>query len=72
MAGLALADWKSSFPDYPHAEERPVTLYVRPHELEIQRRTQWRRRHARPGRTRESRPGPSPRLHCRPKTMDWD
>ncbi len=26
-----------SFPDYQHSEERPVTLYVRPHELDIQR-----------------------------------
>jgi sulfate transport system ATP-binding protein len=24
------------FPDYPHDEERPAALYVRPHELEIQ------------------------------------
>jgi sulfate transport system ATP-binding protein len=25
------------FPDYPHAEERPAVLYMRPHELDIQR-----------------------------------
>src|SRR5262249_15372427 len=25
------------FPDYPHAESRPVTAYVRPHELDIDR-----------------------------------
>jgi sulfate transport system ATP-binding protein len=25
------------YPDYPHAEERPAALYMRPHELEIVR-----------------------------------
>ncbi len=26
-----------AYPDYPHQEARPATLYVRPHELEIHR-----------------------------------
>jgi len=32
VGGLDLA-----YPDYPHQEARPATLYVRPHELEIDR-----------------------------------
>ncbi len=32
-----VAGFDVAFPDYPHAEERPVTLYVRPHELDIHR-----------------------------------
>jgi sulfate transport system ATP-binding protein len=27
------------FPEYPHAEERPAVLYMRPHELDIDRAT---------------------------------
>ena len=26
-----------AYPEYPHQEARPATLYVRPHELEIER-----------------------------------
>jgi sulfate transport system ATP-binding protein len=30
------------YPDYPHAEERPASLYMRPHELEIARQSNGR------------------------------
>ena len=32
-----LGSFEMAYPDYPHDESRPVTAYVRPHELEIDR-----------------------------------
>jgi len=32
-----LGELQVAFPDYPHAEARPAALYVRPHELDIDR-----------------------------------
>ncbi|MBX3414736.1 MAG: sulfate/molybdate ABC transporter ATP-binding protein [Pirellulales bacterium] len=32
-----LGDWELDYPEYPHAESRQATLYVRPHELELER-----------------------------------
>jgi sulfate transport system ATP-binding protein len=37
QGGVAhLGPMEVAFPDYPHEEARPATLYVRPHELEIE------------------------------------
>jgi sulfate transport system ATP-binding protein len=37
QGGVAhLGSMEVEFPDYPHEESRPATLYVRPHELEIE------------------------------------
>jgi sulfate transport system ATP-binding protein len=30
-----LGNWETAYPEYPHAEALPATVYVRPHELEI-------------------------------------
>ena len=35
--------WKSTYPEYPHDESRPATLYVRPHELDIEHIAERRR-----------------------------
>jgi sulfate transport system ATP-binding protein len=32
-----LGSMEVAYPEYPHQEERPATLYVRPHELDIER-----------------------------------
>ena len=37
LGGLELA-----YPDYPHEEAQPATVYVRPHELEIDRTSNGR------------------------------
>jgi sulfate transport system ATP-binding protein len=38
QAGRATVGWLDlDYPEYPHAEERPAALYMRPHELEIAR-----------------------------------
>jgi sulfate transport system ATP-binding protein len=33
--GAVLGSLEVAYPDYPHEESRPATVYVRPHELEI-------------------------------------
>jgi len=32
-----LGDWELDYPEYPFSDARPATLYVRPHELELER-----------------------------------
>src|SRR5262249_10277483 len=32
-----LGSFEMDYPDYPHGESKPVTAYVRPHELELDR-----------------------------------
>ncbi len=32
---ITVSDWQVPYPDYPHADVRPATVYIRPHEFDI-------------------------------------